>query len=145
MKRYAFLFIITSLVFCEARIANAGTLVDNGDGTISDQGTYLMWQKQDDGTTRTWDAAITYCEGLTIAGHTDWRLPTIKELKSIADMTKFNLSINTTYFPGTQLFAYWSSTTNTEAAPEAWLVSFSEGTTGTDYKSDPTHMVRCVR
>jgi len=112
MKKCLILNMLIYLLLLWVQISYAGTLVDNGDGTISDQGTHLMWQKQDDGTTRTWTAAITYCEGQILAGHTDWRLPTIKELKSIADMTKYDPSINTTYFPGTQSSYYWSSTMN---------------------------------
>jgi len=141
MKKYTILF---AFLFITANMSYAGALVDNGDATISDQGTHLMWQKQDDGTTRTWTAAITYCEGLTLAGHTDWRLPTIKELKSIADMTKYSPAINTTYFPGTQSSYYWSSTTLASDATCAWGVNFSYGNSYGDYKTVGNY-ARCVR
>ncbi|MUU78683.1 Lcl domain-containing protein [Winogradskyella endarachnes] len=62
--------------------------VDNGDGTITDNATGLMWQQADDGNTRDWENALSYCENLTLAGHSDWRLPNAKELQSIVDYTR---------------------------------------------------------
>ena len=62
--------------------------VDNGDGTISDLATRLMWQKADDGTARDWKSALEYSEKLEFAGYSDWRLPNAKELHSIVDYTK---------------------------------------------------------
>lgn len=62
--------------------------VDNGDGTISDLATGLMWQKADDGTTRNWEEALEYCEDLMLAEHSDWRLPNAKELHSIVDYSR---------------------------------------------------------
>jgi hypothetical protein len=61
--------------------------IDNGDGTISDLATGLMWQKADDGNARNWEAALAYADGLTLAGYDDWRLPNAKELQSIVDYT----------------------------------------------------------
>ncbi len=147
MKRYAMLLVMLVLVCLAEQIVLAGTLVDNGDSTISDQVTHLMWQKQNDGTTQTWTSAISYCESLTLAGHADWRLPTIKELKSIADMTKINPAINTTYFPGTGTESssyYWSSTTYADSPSFAWYVVFYYGYS--DYGNKTyTYYVRCVR
>ena len=62
--------------------------VNNGDGTITDQATGLMWQQADDGTTRDWEAALSFAEGLTLGGHSDWRLPNAKELQSIVDYSR---------------------------------------------------------
>jgi len=57
---------------------------DNGDGTVTDQITGLMWQKTPDFVKRTQDEAEEYAKKLKLAGHDDWRLPTIKVLFSIA-------------------------------------------------------------
>lgn len=62
--------------------------VDNGDGTVSDRATGLMWQKADDGRSRNWQEALAYAEGLVLAGHGDWRLPSAKELQSIVDYSR---------------------------------------------------------
>ena len=69
---------------------------DNGDGTITDSATGLMWQKADDGNTYDWQDALSYAENLSLAGHTDWRLPNAKELQSIVDYSR---SPNTTASP----------------------------------------------
>ena len=62
--------------------------VDNGDETISDRATGLMWQKADDGVARDWQESLAYAEGSELAGHNDWRLPNAKELQSIVDYTR---------------------------------------------------------
>ncbi len=61
---------------------------DNGNGTISDDATELMWQQADDGITRDWENSLSYCEGLSLGGHIDWRLPNAKELHSIVDYSR---------------------------------------------------------
>ncbi len=62
--------------------------IDNGDGTISDMATGLMWQQADDGNTRNWENSLSYAENLTFAGYSDWRLPNAKELQSIVDYSR---------------------------------------------------------
>ncbi|MBI5831151.1 MAG: DUF1566 domain-containing protein [Armatimonadetes bacterium] len=61
---------------------------DNGDGTITDRATGLTWQQADAGSAMGWLDALTYAEGLKLAGHDDWRLPNAKELQSIVDYTR---------------------------------------------------------
>ena len=58
--------------------------VDNGDGTISDLATGLMWL-QDDAGPMDWGDALEFSERLNFAGYDDWRLPDVKELQSIVD------------------------------------------------------------
>ncbi len=117
---------------------------DNGDNTVTDSITGLMWQQEDDNTTRTWEAAITYCEDLTLAGYGDWRLPNINELESIADDTVFSPAIDTVAFPNTNSSGYWSSTTFAFSTGYAWGVSFHGGYV---YSSNKTYSdyFRCVR
>lgn len=59
--------------------------VDNGDGTITDPQTGLMWAKNSSPGDLTWQDAETYCKTPPIAGYkyTDWRMPTIEELKTL--------------------------------------------------------------
>ena len=44
-----------------------------------------MWTKKDNGVDVTWQEATTYCQNLQIGSQSDWRLPTIDELKGIFD------------------------------------------------------------
>lgn len=76
---------------------------DNGDSTITDNATGLIWMKVDSGDSRVsgnlsgytnsdgslnWEEALSFCENLTFAGANDWRLPNAKELHSIVDYTR---------------------------------------------------------
>jgi hypothetical protein len=61
---------------------------DNGDGTITDQATGLMWMANDSGEGLNWEEALAYAEGFEYAGYGDWRLPDAKELQSILDYTR---------------------------------------------------------
>ncbi|NQV07621.1 DUF1566 domain-containing protein, partial [bacterium] len=62
------------------------THTDNGDGTVTDVITGLMWQ-QDPGDKMTYDAAVSGASSFDLAGYDDWRLPTIKELYSLIDFS----------------------------------------------------------
>lgn len=62
--------------------------IDNGNGTVSDLATGLMWQQADDGQVRDWEHALAYAEDLQLADHDDWRLPNAKELQSIVDYSR---------------------------------------------------------
>ncbi|CAK8712130.1 DUF1566 domain-containing protein [Candidatus Electrothrix laxa] len=64
------------------------SLIDNGDSTITDQATGLMWQQEDNGTGVEWAEALAGCESATTGNHTDWRLPNAKELHSIVDYSR---------------------------------------------------------
>ncbi|MDH4163517.1 MAG: DUF1566 domain-containing protein [Nitrospirota bacterium] len=146
MKRGEYLFTLIILMLFFANTVYASSYVDNGNGTISDTVAGLMWQKQDDGTAKTWEAAIAYCEGLVlpVAGYSDWRLPQIKELNSLVDSSRSNPAINTTFFPSTQSTSYWSSTSTVADTLKAWVVDFNSGITSFSTKTGSNY-VRCVR
>lgn len=140
--------------------AAGGRFTDNADGTITDNATRLEWVQSGyadtvtapptdyvpDGSWRkyTWENALLYCERLDFGGHTDWRLPNAKELQSIADYSKYNPAIDTTFFTNTKSYLYWSSTTYADTTTSAWVVSFYNGYVGNDAKAD-TLYVRPVR
>lgn len=65
--------------------SNEMSFVDNGDGTISDQNTGLMWQQVPTADDFTWQQAVDYCEDLEYGGYDDWRMPSLKELFSISN------------------------------------------------------------
>ena len=80
--------------------------IDNGNGTVTDIETGLMWQQE--GTMDLdWSEARSYCSGLSLAGYTDWQLPTLDELATLVD-TSWEPTINPTFFPGTAPYFYWS-------------------------------------
>ncbi|MGQ1947902.1 Lcl C-terminal domain-containing protein [Geofilum sp. OHC36d9] len=95
--------------------------VDNGDSTITDNATGLMWSQNDNGKGLSWQEALAYAESATTAGYEDWRLPNAKELQSIADYSGAFPAMDTTVFNLTELTNikgqvdypfYWSSTSN---------------------------------
>jgi len=130
---------------------------DNGDGTITDNATGLMWVKEPGAcggafgspgspSQMTWNNAIDNCLALDYAGHNDWRLPNIKELASIIDYEVWLPSIDSVFFPYTQNWYYWSSTTYFPASASAWAIYFMDGSI--DYyntKTIDTFFVRPVR
>jgi predicted CoA-binding protein len=122
-------------------------LTDNGDQTITDNNTGLMWQQGEQGSL-SWGDALNSCKG-SYAGYSDWRLPNIKELESLADDTQSGTMIDSTYFPDGESSNYWSSTTLASNQDHAWSVSFSDGYVGPNSKfvspSYQTEYVRCVR
>jgi hypothetical protein len=97
--------------------------VDNGDGTISDTATGLMWTKADSGKTMNWKDALAWCESLSLAGHDDWRLPNAKELQSIVDYSRApqatdaarrGPAIDPVFTMTDEESWFWSSTTHLE-------------------------------
>ena len=140
------------------------SFTDNGDGTVTDNCTGLMWKKcsePDTSTTTcggthstyTWANALGQCEGLSFAGHADWRLPNIKELFSVVVEENPAISgvkalgapyINQTVFPSTVSSNYWSSTTIPDDTSYALYVYFLIGYTSDGNKTNSRY-VRCVR
>jgi len=124
----------------------APNFTDNRDGTVTDNSTGLMWQQREGGFMN-WDFALNYCEDSNEAGYLDWRLPNIKELESIVDVTKStDPAIDTAFFPSANSGYYWSSTTYFEITTYASNIGFtvSGSPLWADLKSDSQY-VRCVR
>ncbi len=71
---------------------------DNGDGTVTDEVTGLMWQQTPTSGSISWEEANEYCESLELAGYDDWRMPTLKELYSFSDFSEGWPYIDTAYF-----------------------------------------------
>ena len=72
---------------------------DNGDGTITDLNTGLMWQ-QDPGEKMTYTEAANNVASFRLAGYSDWRLPTIKELYSLILFSGLDVGPQTTSTTG---------------------------------------------
>lgn len=120
-----------------AKPTNGHNYQNNLDGTVTDLDAGLMWT-QVPASARNWNAALSYAEGLTLEGYSDWRLPNIKELQSLVDFTLATATtangalapVNRVLFPSatTPATAYWSSTAlrsgGNNSATHAWLVEF---------------------
>jgi len=103
--------------------------VDNRDGTVTDRASGLSWQQRDDGNSRDWRQALAYCEGLSLAGHNDWRLPNVKELQSIVDYRRSDPALDTRYLQQSDKNAwFWSSTTLGDNISQATYVCFGKCT-----------------
>jgi len=122
---------------------------DNSDSTVTDNLTGLMWgQVADAGGEREWYIAaggtypaLAYCNDLGLGGHSDWRLPNVKELGSLIDSAFVNPALSNAAgdekwttgdaFTGVRSVKdsdyYWSSTTAANDTRYAWVVHFYSG------------------
>lgn len=121
-------------------------LVSNGDGTVTDSATGLMWQQTTAPGTYTWAEALSYCESLSLGGHSDWRLPNRNELQILVDYSRSLPAVDPLLASDTMSSQYWSSTTLAVSGRYAWRVHFSNGGVNTfiDSKSG-SYYVRAVR
>lgn len=135
-------------------LPNARSLTDNGNGTITDNATGLLWQKCSMGqandatcsgavTTAAWAAAMSYCETLTLGGRSDWRLPSATELRGLVDETRYNPVVNSAFFPSTPASYYNTSTTSASGATSMVYITMSSGRMNANNKNN-LYAVRCV-
>lgn len=117
---------------------------DNGDSTITDNLTNLVWQKFPNTTAQSWEQALAYSENLTLANTTDWRLPNIKELQSLNDETVIQPSVTLPYFQNIGVKKYWSSTSLPNQTTKAWYWDTQFGITTYDIKTNLNYVV-CVK
>jgi hypothetical protein len=140
--------------FYQAGCPTVGRFWDNGDGTVTDNCTGLMWQRNTADVTEnasigeedmlTWQAALEYCEGLSFAGHDDWRLPNVRELQSIVDYGRREEAIDPIFEAVSHW--YWSSSTFAFYPDTAWYVHFGVGdVTNLGEPKDVSYFVRAVR
>jgi hypothetical protein len=128
---------------------------DNGDGTVTDNLTGLVWLKDANCFgTRTWANALTVCNSLaggqcdltdsSVLG--DWRLPNRKELGSLLDLGNYYPALPTGHpFNNVQSSNYWSSTTNARYTYFGWDVRFNDGSEAYDRKGNHYYYVWPIR
>ena len=121
-----------------------GRFLDNGDGSVMDLLTDLTWEKSINQTAVTWEDAILYCENLTLGGKSDWRLPNVKEIRSLSDENRVQPSVDNATFKGVTITKYWSSTSLPNQTTKAWYLDNNFGITTYDVKT-ATHSVWAVR
>ncbi len=133
---------------------------DNGDGTVTDNRTGLMWKQCVEGlsnspacdtgsaATYTWQEALAQAQtvnGTGFAGYSDWRLPNRKELASLIERACYYPAINITRFPATPSNHFWHSSPDYSTDGYVWSVSFYIGAiVGSDAKFNH-NSVRLVR
>jgi hypothetical protein len=118
--------------------------IDNGDSTITDNLTNLIWQKYPNINIQNWEQALLYSENLVLANATDWRLPNIKELQSLNDENVIQPSVTAPYFQNIGVKKYWSSTSLPNQITKAWYWDTQFGITTYDVKTN-SNFVICVR
>ncbi|QTA80473.1 DUF1566 [Desulfonema limicola] len=119
-------------------------LIINNDNTVTDTSSGLMWQKIRPEEGMTWKNALLYCENLSFGEYNDWRLPNIKELSSLVDLTRSDPAIDTEYFSNVNSGYYGSSSTYAYNTGNAWGMNFNNGNEYTYVKAN-TYRVRAVR
>lgn len=73
------------VVLCCGTALSQVRFVDNGDGTVTDTTTNLMWAQYDCMGNISWHDATAYCNGILLSRYRDWRMPTINELATLYD------------------------------------------------------------
>ncbi len=140
MSRRFFTTAALAFIFCLSMLIMSGTAfaercVDNGDGTVTDNGTGLMWQKKTAGKMN-WSTAMSYASGLSLGGHLGWRLPDRYELMGLYHSPcKSIMDVVSDW--GAE---HWSSTTATYTG-FAWHVDFHDGYDGCTSKTYPNYVI----
>jgi hypothetical protein len=142
------------------------SFTNNGNGTVTDNVTGLMWQRcnagQNNNSTCSGtsselysEEALAYCNNLDLGNYSDWRLPNVNELASLVDYARYNPAIDATYFPPDKDYSsatykyghYWSSTIrefSSGVGDYAWYQGFVSGIHDYQFKRSNNY-VRCVR
>lgn len=139
---------------------SATAFSDGGNGTTRDARSGLVWQvalpstyapvcsgkyadssRSDDACT--WENAKQYCASLSLTG-SRWRLPTVAELESLIDDSRKEPAMDIEAFPEAPSSRFWSTSSRSGAAGNAWYVDFSDGHSYDD-GTDKAYRVRCVR
>ena len=132
----------------------APRFMDNGDGTITDNLTGLMWLKSGNCFgINTWQGALdavadlnanpgSYTCGGHAATYNDWVLPNVNELESLinAEVPDSAIWLNGKGFVNVQSYNYWSSTTNASYIGHGWVVGMKYGSVNRLVKSEDYHV-----
>lgn len=111
---------------------------DNGNGTVTDLATGLIWKQCAEGLSGTgcatgsaqsftWQQALQHAEQAVFAGNNLWRLPNKNELALLVEQRCYNPAINEHYFPNTPSSWFWTSSPYASGSDGAWAVAFFGG------------------
>ena len=131
--------------------------MDHGDGTVTHSRTGLMWQRCALGqawsagtctgtaTTVTWSNALKAARDSSTAGYSDWRLPNVKELRTIVEEKCYSPSVNEVIFPNTSASDFWSASAYAGNSSNAWFVNFGYRNASYGFNKSYAFQVRLVR
>lgn len=146
--RWALVTALLGLCAISATIPGAGVRADAPpgqytvtSGEVLDNLTGLVWEEPISPAMYTQAEAIAYCSGLGVG----WRLPSLTELSSIVDETRFGPSIDPTAFPSTPSTMFWSSSSLAGAPPRGRVVHFGSGFSAAVPVVTDAYNARCVR
>ncbi len=130
--------------------------IDNGDGTVQDKSTGLIWMRcalgqtwdgitcAGSAVTYTWQQALQQADGYTFAASSAWRVPNVKELASILENACYFPAINLVVFPQTAPKRFWTASIYADESANSWFVDFDFGFSYNGSKGDNRY-VRLVR
>lgn len=133
--------------------------IDNSDGTLTDLVTGLMWKRCPEGlsgatcnqgtvSNKVWGVAMKTARDSTFAGYDDWRLPNLKEMQTLVDVTKNNPAQDTSVFPNPKnVLNYWTSSLTKKNTPvtQSWRVNFQRGLSEFKVRTQSTNAQWLVR
>ena len=150
--------LLACLLLPVASCALAEPFTVSADGQeVTDAKTGLIWRRCAEGMTAsggtctgtasafTHEAALTRASTQATTAAMAWRLPNVKELSSIVDRNRINLTIDTAAFPATPANWFWSSSPSVVNAVSAWGVDFGYGFVDGGYSRSNSYNVRLVR
>lgn len=170
-RKLQLILIITSAIWlntvtaqnCNSDIAQStpdSHFILHSDGTATDYTTGLTWSRclmgqywngkscdkfKQVASYRDWNNAVKSAEKSEFAGFTDWRLPTVEELRTIVEYSCESPSINSKVFPKTFSGSHWTIDTFTSSPVYAWRISFEDGSENADLKLETSYVAREVR
>jgi hypothetical protein len=122
--------------FAEPALAPPNQYTELSADEVLDDYTGLIWQRDGDASgLLAWDAAVTYCDTLTLGDNSSWRLPSVRELSTLVDEALVAPAINRSMFPSTNYGArsnnwYWASHRQRGSTTASWALNFDDGFTG---------------
>jgi len=133
IKNISFLFIFVSIFSLFLGVSSSANnpnnrFLDNGDGTITDLKTNLMWLNQKEYIALApFDEAKEYCKSFNYNNHSDWRLPTKNEFNSIIDKKNYPAIISVFQLGKADIYLYWTQVKHKKLSDRIWVLELAGG------------------
>jgi hypothetical protein len=136
---FLFFILIQIIASSQSVTVLSPRFVDNGDDTVTDRLTGLMWEQSPPDRQLKWTEAISYGKDLQLAGYSDWRLPYRNELRSLTQDERPSHAawLNSQGFRNVQPVEYWSgSYFDYLGFDYAWVVHLRHGSARSNYQAE---------